>query len=620
LEFEVSADASKFTREMDTAAKSAEKSMGDVESSIKGAEDAFGDAESAGKQLAATIQAEADSMTAEIDATKRAVEAMDAALEGTDFDSREVVAELKQAGLTAEQVEADVDELAAAVKRVDDVKLHSAKAGFDDVGQAVGRVGEQTDRAKGAVSSFAGGATSELAGAAGAFGPMAEGAGQLVEGIAEGELGLKHLAGAAGAMGVAALAVKGITDQLAAAAELKAFRAEQVEAYDDALKDADSTLDGIIAKLTEAGGVTINLFGEGEEDITEQLAEAGVTADQFAKLIDGGSEALEAWKVQADEAGASAEALDLVTVAVNSELEALEERQRNAAASAAFFAAETVNLTGKFDRSAERAAALERQTDNKAQADRDASAAADDHGDSVRDLSDRYSDLKDELSDQKAYLNIQDSFDALKEKGQAAFDAAESGAEDAEAKMRDYERAQIDLTNEVLDYSENVAEIPGDVLTDIRAAIDEGNIAYVQGVMADLEKDRITNLRVRVTQEGQVVLPGGQRAMDSGGNLAAGESALVAERRPEVVNGQLFRKPAFITGPASVNSGSATDADGGHIPTAEEIGAAVAQALRGVDLTPGAMKVELVGMDAVVRGEIQRSDAQALAEFEAGAQ
>lgn len=51
---------------------------------------------------------------------------------------------------------------------------------------------------------------------------------------------------------------------------------------------------------------------------------------------------------------------------------------------------------------------------------------------------------------------------------------------------------------------------------------------------------------------------GEPRRKDVGGSLASGQSALVAERRPEYVNGQLLTRPTVIEGPATIDSGAST--------------------------------------------------------------
>ena len=47
-------------------------------------------------------------------------------------------------------------------------------------------------------------------------------------------------------------------------------------------------------------------------------------------------------------------------------------------------------------------------------------------------------------------------------------------------------------------------------------------------------------------------------AYDRGGRIGAGSAGLVAERRPEFVDGQLFTTPTIIHGPADVTGGAAT--------------------------------------------------------------
>lgn len=154
----------------------------------------------------------------------------------------------------------------------------------------------------------------------------------------------------------------------------------------------------------------------------------------------------------------------------------------------------------------------------------------------VRSLEQAWADLKGEIDDRQAFLNVQTTFDDLKAKGEEAWSAAASGAADAEQKVRDYESAQLSAKEEVIDYLAEVLKLPPERSTKILAALDEGNLAAVEAMLANLTRNR--NMSVSIQAQGGVgydvgVGPGNRRA--SGGPVHAGETYLVGEQGPELL-------------------------------------------------------------------------------------
>jgi uncharacterized protein Yka (UPF0111/DUF47 family) len=469
------------TISLDLDDRKAQQNLKKLSKEVRGLDDDFEDAESAGKALARAIEQSADDMIDEIDATARAVEAMEKQLDGVDLDPRQVVADLKKIGLTADDVEADAEALADALRKADGVKIHAAEAGFKDLSQAVGDVDGDIGRTGDTMSGFVAGSVGELPLISEQMGPLSEGLGQLTEGALNGEVAMKGLVAAGLGMGALTLAMQGINGHFEAQAAIDAFNAEQVEEYTEALEGADSQLEGIVEKLTDAAGVQINLFGEAI-DITGEIVDAGLNVETFGKLLEEGEETWDAWAESARGAGVEAGTVDAVLAGLRSEAKALDAATAAAA------------ITNEF------------------------------LGDTVDDVAD--------------------------------------SSEDATRQLDDQETSVDDLSRRILEYVTAVEDIPAEAVSDIYALIDEGNLTEAERRLTDLERDRTANLRVRVTQEGQVILPGGLRAMDSGGVIPSGSAALVAERRPEIVNGELVMSPAVVEGPATVTSGQAT---AGHL-------------------------------------------------------
>lgn len=225
---------------------------------------------------------------------------------------------------------------------------------------------------------------------------------------------------------------------------------------------------------------------------------------------------------------------------------------------------------------------------------KDAGDKADDTTTEIDDLKDSFADLRNEMSDRSAFLSMGDEFDTLAKRGEDAWNAAAEGSEDAEAKARDYEQAQIDLKGSVIDYAEEVGNIPEDQVTDILALIDEGAIAEAERRLASLERVRITRVSVQ-TAGTSTYVPSGS---GSGGYSHVG-SRFAAGETKQVVPGQVF-----------------TPDVPGRMASVEESRRMLSSQSTGGTMQP--LIINLAG-ERQVKGWIDQRDAQALAEFEAGA-
>lgn len=301
--------------------REAKRKLQETASEIASVEESLGTAESAGKQMARAIEMAADDMITEIDETRRAVDALERAL-GPDFDAdtREVVADLKAIGLTARDIEADADELAAALKRSGEVKVHATSQGFDDLGQAVGSVREETGRTKDTMSGFIGGTIGELPGISSALGPVSEGLGQLTEGALNGEVAFKNLALAGGAMGAVGLGVQLVVGHFQDLAAVKAWEKERVEEWTDAVYDAEDAVSALADTYRNTGEVEVKTLLNGMKDITSELARAGITIDDWTFAVQGGNAEVENMAVKLAAAGlSSAQAMDVLTGLTNAQ-------------------------------------------------------------------------------------------------------------------------------------------------------------------------------------------------------------------------------------------------------------------------------------------------------------
>lgn len=142
--------------------------------------------------------------------------------------------------------------------------------------------------------------------------------------------------------------------------------------------------------------------------------------------------------------------------------------------------------------------------------------------------------MKASLSDRSSFLSAVDSFEGLKAKGDEAFAAMGAGAADAAQKLRDYEQDQISAKNAVIDYATEVGNIPADVVSEINALIDRGEYDEAERRLAELEKERTVNVKVKtIGTTFTVGLTAVAKA--EGGPVSAGMPYWVGERGPELI-------------------------------------------------------------------------------------
>lgn len=148
--------------------------------------------------------------------------------------------------------------------------------------------------------------------------------------------------------------------------------------------------------------------------------------------------------------------------------------------------------------------------------------------------------LRDEIGNRTEYRNLQNQFDRVEQAAVDAWDASVEGSEDAERKARDHSQALDDLRLDVIDYAEQVGDIPPEQVSEIIAMIDQGSLTAAEAALAELERQR--NVRVAVTSYyssvGASKVPvqstyGGPRA--SGGPVRSGHHYDFVERGPEVL-------------------------------------------------------------------------------------
>lgn len=582
VEIELDLDGRQAQRELSKVAREARNLEGDLDG-----------AESAGAALARSIEQKADGMIAEIDATRLAVDAMERALDGVDLDATKVVSDLKRLGLTAEEVEADAEALAKALQRSGDVRVHAARQGFQDVGDAVDSVRENSERARGATHGFLGGMVGDSAAAATGLGPLGEAVSQIAEGALDGEIGMKGLAKTGAGLAVMALTAWSLTEAFSVMRDRQERLRQRTEAWSDALAEAR----GEVQTISDI----VNDQETWSDDLVADFETFKLTAADVADLIAGGTDAVDAfvqsWKDSAsgpEELRSRLVPLRDIERALKMEIEARGQ------------ATEKASRWSKF--AGDAAASAADGTEELAEATGNAADAANDFVDALEAEADALNETADALNEQiDARMSMADSAYALRdsqadftkqlgearealaetEEGTAEYqaildDTAEAAAKVADAQVRLAEdtaaaggktltaaertdlfnRSMLDsaltadgpMRRAILEHIAIVNDIPAAKVTEIEAALDGGNIATAKRLLDDASRTRTAAIRadadtaeanrkldqvartrdalIRVTTRNPNA---GHQAYASGTKGAAPGVALVGENGPELV-------------------------------------------------------------------------------------
>lgn len=397
-----------------------------------------------------------------------AIDKLDASRVTITADTSDVVA----AGADLDQVEAKTKDPYRIEFDVDTDKLDRVKRSADDI--------DSSGRAASTAIGGIGNTVSELPGI-GALGGMAESMGQLAEGALEGDINLSALVATAGGLAAVAFIAGKVGEHFEQIAATKAWRKEQVQSYTEELRDADTALEGIIEKLKAADGVEIRLLDQ-DVDVTAKLTEAGLSVEQFARLVEEGQPSIDAYAEAMKQAGVDTETTNLVVLAAKQQHEAFTGAAEGAAVAARFFGDEQKVTT----------AAVE-----------DATRALDGHAGNLAIARTRTNELeaanralRGDLSDREAYLNLETTLEELGAAGIQAMEDVASGAVDAETATRDFELQQIAAKEAVLDYIDQIGKVPAEKQTEILALIDQGKYDEAETALDTLATDRDVKINV----------------------------------------------------------------------------------------------------------------------------
>lgn len=327
---------------LNLAAKEAAAEILNVRSALDDVETAEGDVESAGKIMARALSQAATDIEADLKDSARAADALGNAL-GPELANQVgrsgldgFVNDLKKAGLTTLEIEADADKLAAAIKHLDDVgqQMDGLRGGLRKVGTELDNTHAKTDQNRSVMANWAGNTAQELPGVASAFGPLQMALSQTVEYSAEGGINFKKMLGAGLAMAAVSVVVAKITGELAKEKEMQEASNKRVDDYTKAIRSGKDATEDLANAAEQAGGQIKGMFGN---DITSDLEKLGMTAEQFFALVKGGKPAIEDWHKAMKDAGVSGDELGNVLLGALSASAEYEKATERAAAQTKVF-------------------------------------------------------------------------------------------------------------------------------------------------------------------------------------------------------------------------------------------------------------------------------------------
>lgn len=267
--------------EVEITAKGAKKAADEVE----GVADALDDVRTAGQKVAAELSRTADEIAEDLAKSARAADALGSAL-GPELKARfeqgemgmsGLIAELQKLGLTFEEIEADADELAASVRKMDEIdpsrfggKTRAASADVD----------KMSDSARGANSALAnmvGNTAQDVGELGGVSGSTGVAIGQMAEYMSDARLAGEGMGSAMASMAkvlgpiLALSAAVGVVGGLLDDQRRKAEESKQrVEEFGDAMQGAADDALGLAESLREN---------------SERLTEFDVKAGDFGGLL-----------------------------------------------------------------------------------------------------------------------------------------------------------------------------------------------------------------------------------------------------------------------------------------------------------------------------------------------
>lgn len=515
-----------------------------IEKVAKGLDKVGDSAEDAGDAIIRQLNEAFDKTEAQIKLTASAADKLAMAL-GPELaqraDTTALVGEFRALGLTFEQIEAKADQLAATIKRADDVKLSVVRSELGQVDDKMRQVGATTDRSRGVMANFAGNAAQDLPGVSKSMGALNVAVGQFAEYATEGDIKMAQFLKTAAGMAVAAGGAAALAFVLKGIADEKAFEKERVKSWADEVREGKSAIEILNDEMRETERIERGTFG-GAQDITRAVARTGLTMETFNALALKGEDAWMAWAEESLRAGASALDVTVIMDGLKDAHKGIADATTASAARAKVFGAEIVDMSSAVERgnhaaeefaatlAGEVKAAMEANNAQfvaAAQAEQRAARA-------LRDYNSAWDALTGEIDQSDAMIGLIEGFDDLAEAHKATAEAGKKSAAEQKAAFLAEGKAINDQKQKVIDFGKEVLGLPSEHVSTLLALLDEGQFAEVERRLAILGRNRTVN--VGITSRGGAGYDGGLSGVRAaGGPVSPGGAYLVGEKGPEVL-------------------------------------------------------------------------------------
>ena len=270
-----------------------------VQDELKKVDAGFDETATSGEKVATVLSQMAKDLDDELGRAAQAADALATAL-GPELSAKadvgSIVGDLQRMGLSFEEIVADADKLAAALKELDEVQVKGLDSGLGGVDTKLGNIGRSADSSQSVMANMVGNATQDLgalggvAGSAGvAIGQMGE---YMVDAAGSGEK-LGSVIGNFATIGVplaaVGLATQQISSHFAGIRKANEANTKQAEEFADALAEGATAAEAVETALVNAGKVEFTTKGGDVFDVTGRLAELGLTVEQFSVLVSGGT-------------------------------------------------------------------------------------------------------------------------------------------------------------------------------------------------------------------------------------------------------------------------------------------------------------------------------------------
>jgi len=134
--------------------------------------------------------------------------------------------------------------------------------------------------------------------------------------------------------------------------------------------------------------------------------------------------------------------------------------------------------------------------------------SAEDAADVVEEATKRVVDAWDRVlgrfDTEEQLLDIGDQFERVLEAAGEVAAAQQDDSKDALEAAEEYRRELIKLAREVVDYARSVDDVPEEKVTQLIAAIDEGDLTEIQLRLADLTRDKTIRFKIDVENPGPI--------------------------------------------------------------------------------------------------------------------